>query len=105
FAGDFFASTFTCGAYRPHRPALNTNPSGLCSHRLDAQIAHADAVQAENPSAGADLWSRLDREVTNDAPWVVLRNNLFPELISARAANFTYCWLTAGACLDEVSVR
>jgi YVTN family beta-propeller protein len=105
FAGDFFSSTFTCGVYRPNNPAVNTNLSGLCSKGLDAQIARADAVQAENPAAGADLWSRLDREITDDAPWVVLHNNLFPELISARAANFTYCWLSAGACLDEVSVR
>lgn len=104
-AGDFFAPAFTCKGYQPSRPLIATNVSGLCSAHLDAEIARADALQAENPVASADLWSRVDRVVTSDAPWVVLRNDLSPDLISARAANFTYCYLTSGACLDEVSVH
>jgi peptide/nickel transport system substrate-binding protein len=109
-ANDVFSSTFTCGAYTPARPSQNWNPAGFCSRRIDAEIARARALQTADPHAASALWTKIDREITDLAPWVVIRTGLAPDFVSRRTGNYTYCYLTAqtgmsGACLDQLWVR
>jgi hypothetical protein len=73
-------------------------------------MARARALQTTNPSAAAALWSSIDREVTNEAPWVAMKAALSTDFVSRRTGNYKYCWLSAwtgytGACLDQLWVR
>jgi hypothetical protein len=77
---------------------------------LDTQIGRATALQATKPSAAVALWSSLDREMTNDAPWVAMKAFLLTDFVSRRTGNYKYCWLAGaiglvGACLDQLWVR
>jgi peptide/nickel transport system substrate-binding protein len=104
-ASDFLATGFTCATYQPSSEGDNNNDSGFCNHHIDAQMARANALQSANPAASAALWGRIDREITDQAPWLILRNEVTPDFLSARTGDFTYCYLSEGACLDQLWVR
>ena len=107
-ANDAF-STFTCHAYTSS-PTTNQNPAGFCDPTIDQRIKRARALQSTNPSAAAALWSSIDHQLTNDAPWVAMKLFLSEDFVSRRTGNYKYCWLagysgSAGACLDQLWVH
>jgi YVTN family beta-propeller protein len=108
-ANDVFSSEFTCDSYTLS-VKTNDNYAGFCDRRVDAQIARARALQTSNPSAAAVLWASIDREVTNEAPWVAMKATVSTDFVSRRAGNYRFCWLSGatglvGACLDQLWVR
>jgi ABC-type transport system substrate-binding protein len=108
-ASNFFVPTFTCRSYAAD-PSTNSNTSEFCSHRIDAEIARARALQTSDPAGASRLWSRIDHDVTDRAPWVVLRSGTASDFVSERVRNYTYCWLAywdgaTSACLDRLWVR
>jgi peptide/nickel transport system substrate-binding protein len=101
--------SFLCASYTTD-PATNGNFAGLCNRRLDAEVARARALEETNPAAAATLWSKLDRMLTDEAPWVPMKVSLSTDFVSRRVGNYKYCWLTASsglaeACLDQLWVR
>lgn len=81
---DFFSQELTCRSYRPDEPDLNFNAAGFCSRRIDAEIARARALQVSDPAAASRLWSRIDDQITLQAPWVVIRTQLAPDFRARR---------------------
>jgi ABC-type transport system substrate-binding protein len=55
---------------------------------LDSLIRAAKAVQVQNPSRGAELWQKADREAVDRAPWVPLVNVLGIDVIGNRVQNY-----------------
>jgi hypothetical protein len=105
-----FFSNFTCGGYDLAHPDENLNTTGLCDKALDAEVARARALQTTDPPAASSLWRTIDRQVTDQGVWVVIRSEIDSELVSRRTGNYTYCWLAAtsgstSACLDQLWVR
>jgi peptide/nickel transport system substrate-binding protein len=108
-ASSFF-SNFTCRDYDLAHPDENVNTTGFCNKTIDAEIARARALQTTDPPAASSLWSTIDRQVTDQGVWVVIRSGIDSELISRRTGNYTYCWLSGAigstsACLDQLWVR
>ena len=109
-ANNFLPLAFSCRSYDPTHPPLNLNFSGFCNRRIDGEMARARALQTSNPQAASQLWSKIDHEITDLAPWVILRTGVAPDFLSGRTGNYIYCYLTAatgssGACLDQLWVR
>ena len=109
-ANSIFSTQFTCRSFEPSRPEANANPPAFCNHRIDGEIARASALETTDPTAAAELWSAIDRQITDQAPWVLIRLPLSPDFVSNRTGNWTYCYLSAatgstGACLDQLWVR
>jgi peptide/nickel transport system substrate-binding protein len=109
-ANDVFAPVFTCRTYEPTQPSQNANASGFCNRRIDTEIARAGLLQTTDPPAASVLWTKIDREITDLAPWIVIRTDVAPDFVSRRTGNYTYCYVTAvtgtsGACLDQLWVR
>jgi peptide/nickel transport system substrate-binding protein len=107
---NFFSTLFTCRSYDPARPNENQNLAGFCNRRIDTEIARARALQASDPPAASRLWITIDRRITNQALWVVIRTQLAPDFVSRRTGNYTFCYLSAiagsaSACLDQLWVR
>ena len=80
------------------------NADEFCSHRIDAQVRRASELLAQNQTAGSAAWSRIDRELVHDAPWVPLYNERQVALVSARVGNYEYhpYW---NVLLDQLWVR
>jgi peptide/nickel transport system substrate-binding protein len=113
--GSFFPSTndaisqFTCGAYI-RDPRKNSNFAELCDHHIDGEVARARTLQVTDPIAASRLWTKIDRELTRLAPWVILRETVATDLVSRRTHDYTPCWFSfvagiSGACLDQLWVR
>jgi peptide/nickel transport system substrate-binding protein len=96
-AADVF-STLNC-----HFPGNNAH---FCDPRIDAQVRHLAAEQASDPNAGATLAARIDRELTDRAPWVPLFTPRFADFVSSRVGNYqANTYLSSSVLLDQLWVR
>ena len=108
-ADSALSPVFTCRSYQPGT-GINENDAAFCDRRIDARIARAGRLEITDHDAASQLWSRIDRELTDAAPWVVLRESVATDLVSRRTGNYTPCWVSywnsaTGACLDQLWVR
>jgi YVTN family beta-propeller protein len=64
--------------------------SFFCNEGIDARIEHALEAQAEDPDAAAALWTGIERDIVDLAPWVPLFTPSGTDLASARVGNYQY---------------
>ena len=84
-------------------PRVHQNAAWFCRPRIDAQARRASEL-VEDTAAAADAWSRVDREIVNEAPLVPLYNTRDLVLLSRRVGNYEYhpFW---NVLLDQLWVR
>ncbi len=99
----FIPPALTCRAYDTVN-AQNANPAEFCNAPIDREIRRAQALQTSDPQAAARLWARVDRDITDQAPWVAFANGVVLEVVSDRVGNYQYNpqW---GTLLDQLWVR
>ena len=61
-------------------------------------------MQATDPQGANALWTKVDRELTDEAPWLLLYNNKQADFVSERVGNFQYN-LQYGILLDQLWVK
>jgi peptide/nickel transport system substrate-binding protein len=100
---DFIDLLLSCKAFTP-RDVNNFNVAEFCNKSIDAQIRHAYSLEAVDPAAANELWSRIDRELVDQAPWVPLYNERALTALSTRVGNYRYhpFW---NVVLDQLWVR
>jgi peptide/nickel transport system substrate-binding protein len=81
----------------------NWNDAEFCDPGIDAQMRHAAAAQITDPAAANALWARIDREITDQAPWLPFDNPQAIDIVSKRLGNYQHNFL--GAILDQFWVR
>jgi peptide/nickel transport system substrate-binding protein len=86
---DFISPLLTCHSFIPGNPA-NLNAAEFCNRRIDAQVTHALAFQAHNPSTAAALWARIDHQIVNQAPWVPIYNPRSLVMLSTHVGNYQF---------------
>jgi peptide/nickel transport system substrate-binding protein len=97
----YFSDLLTCAAYKKRD---NSNFSGFCNPGIDREIARATELQASDPNAASLLWSKIDREVVDQAPWVTTANSRQANFVSSRVGNYQYNPVS-GVLLDQLWVR
>jgi len=100
---DFFELLLSCRSFAPRNPN-NINVAEFCDPRIDAQVARASALQARDPAAAGELWSRIDHELVDRAPWVPAYNLRTVTVLGPRVGNYKYhpFW---NLLLDQLWVR
>jgi YVTN family beta-propeller protein len=96
-ASNFITNRFTCASsYHPS--------AGFCDQRIDAMIDRATSLQLGDPAAAGHLWTKIDREIVDQVPYVWLVNLIAVEFVSERVGNYRYSqqW---GSLLDQMWVR
>ena len=88
-ADDFFHPLLTCRSFRP-RAKDYANYAQFCDPRVDAAIRRARAAQTNDPQAAATLWSKVDHDVVDQAPWVPFGNLTYVDFVSRRVGNYQY---------------
>jgi len=78
--------------------------SYFCDRAIDRTIARARTLQATDPVAANELWARIDRDLTDQAPWLFLYNNKQADFVSSRVGNFQYN-VRYGILLDQLWVK
>jgi peptide/nickel transport system substrate-binding protein len=64
------------------------NPARFCNLRIDAQIARLAKTEPSDPGGTAALAAKIDREITDRAPWVPLFTPRLADLTSQRVGNY-----------------
>ncbi len=102
-ANNFFYPLFTCPSYRP-RAQNYANYGHFCSTRVDREITRARMLEISDPQAAGALWSKIDRDVVDQAALVAYSNRQTFDLVSGRVGNYQHnpWW---GALLDQMWVR
>jgi YVTN family beta-propeller protein len=101
-ASDFFTNLLTCASYHPG--GFNLNATGFCVPALDREMRRAQALASSDAAGSAALWSRIDREVVEAAPWVPFLNAAGLDLTSGRVANYQR-HPQFGVLIDQLWVR
>jgi peptide/nickel transport system substrate-binding protein len=103
-AASAFFRIFMCTSFLPDTKN-NLNAAGLCDPSIDRQIERALREQTTNPSAARELWQRIDREITDQAPWVPLFTPKSVDVLSKRVGNYQYSPAGFGMLIDQLWVR
>jgi peptide/nickel transport system substrate-binding protein len=73
-------------------PALTCIPVGpglgFCDPTIERRIEQATSTQLTDPAASHKLWSDLDHDLVDLAPWVPLGNPVLTSLVSERLGNY-----------------
>jgi peptide/nickel transport system substrate-binding protein len=101
--GAFLAQVFSCAAFLPGNP-LSLNPSAFCDPGIDRQMRKAKAEELSDPTGSRTLWQRVDREITDAAPWVPLMVTKDVNFLSKRVGNYQYS-PQMGMLIDQLWVR
>jgi ABC-type transport system substrate-binding protein len=62
-------------------------------------------VQQTDPAAARKLWARIDRIVTDQAPWVPILTLSTTVFVSARVGNYQESSYYAGPLLDQIWIQ
>jgi peptide/nickel transport system substrate-binding protein len=81
------------------------NSSEFCEPGIDRQMRRAQAEQLTDPVAASALWQRVDRELTDRAPWVPLFTPKQVDFLSKRVGNYQYSPSRMGMLIDQLWVR
>ena len=102
-APDEFLPVLTCRSFYEN-PANTLNSAGYCNPRVNQLAKEAQAVQPTDPAVARKLWARVNRIVTNQAPWVPVFNPSPTVFVSARVGNYQESPYYA-SLLDQIWVR
>jgi YVTN family beta-propeller protein len=94
----FFLAALSCPS------SANNNFAEYCNPAVDKLSGQAQAAELTDPAAARAVWARVDRAVTDQAPWAPVFNSSWTVFVSARAGN---CQVSTsyGPLLDQVWVR
>ena len=76
----------------------------VCDPTIERRIEQATRTQLTDPAASHDLWSDLEHDLIDHAPWVPLGNTISTVLTSTRLGNYQFhpYW---GQLFDQMWVR
>ncbi len=66
------------------------NIGRFCNRAIDGKIRQALRIQRRDPAAANALWAALDRELTDQAPWVFLSTMYSGDFVSKRVGNYQH---------------
>jgi len=78
----FFTTWFSCSGTNVH--------GDFCDHRVDREIARAQALEETQPRAANALWARLDHELVDRAVWAPVVNEHGLDFVSARVHDYEF---------------
>jgi YVTN family beta-propeller protein len=83
----FLPAVLTCAGNRKD-PRQNFNDARFCDPTIDRELVRADALQTTDLDAASRLWAKVDRDLTDRAPWAAFANNAVVEVKSPRVGNY-----------------
>jgi ABC-type transport system substrate-binding protein/class 3 adenylate cyclase len=80
------------------------NDGGFCDPFIDDRMEEATGLQSTDVARALDLWSKVDHDLVDQAPWVPLGNADWVDLASRRLGNYQSNPLS-GPIVDQMWVR
>lgn len=82
----------------------SSNDTGFCDPVLDRRMDAAARRQVTDPAGAAALWSKIEHDLVDQAPWVPLGNAYWANLLSERLGNYQ-ATPSGGPLVDQMWVR
>ena len=86
---DFLYVLLGCASFTPGSDS-SINIAGYCNKKIDAEMKRALLLGITDPPAALKLWTKIDRELTDEAAWVTLLNPRQINFLSKRVGNFVW---------------
>jgi peptide/nickel transport system substrate-binding protein len=86
---DFLNVLLGCGTIHPNSDA-SPNIAAYCDKSTQAQITQAESMEATDPKGAAKLWTQIDHEDTNAAPWVDMYNPKQIDFLSSNVHGYKW---------------
>jgi peptide/nickel transport system substrate-binding protein len=86
---DFLYVLFGCASFTPGSDS-SINMAGFCNKKIDAEMKQALRLGIEDPPAALKLWTKIVREITDEAAWATLLNPRQINFLSKRVGNFVW---------------
>lgn len=86
---NFLQVLFSCASFNPGSDA-SVNISGFCDESVDRMMTEAQMASIDDPEKAAEIWTQVDKAVTDAAPAAVLFTPKRVDFISKRVKNFTF---------------
>jgi peptide/nickel transport system substrate-binding protein len=100
---DFITPVLTCRAFAPQSQS-NVNDAEFCDPTIDNAALRAEELEPTAPGSASTAWAAVDRQITNQAPWLALYNPRLDVATSSRVGNYQYHPFF-GLLLDQLWVR
>src|SRR3954470_11467295 len=102
-ASDFLVILLGCKSIHPNSNS-SPNIAQFCDKDIQAKMDHAGQVGITDPAAGNKIWAQVDKEVTDQAPWVSMYNPKYIDFLSKRVKGYLFSpqWYFL---LDQASVK
>ena len=88
-ASDFLHILFGCESFHPGSDS-SINMAGFCNKPIEAQMHKALKLEVTSFPKANVLWSKIDREVTDQAPMATMFTPKHLDFVSKRVGNFVF---------------
>ena len=78
-----------CGSIHPGSDA-SPNIAAYCNPMIQAKMDHAEVVGQSNATAANNVWTQVDHEMTDQAPWVDLYNPKQIDFLAKRVQGYQW---------------
>jgi peptide/nickel transport system substrate-binding protein len=101
-ASDFLNILLGCGSFHPNSNS-SPNIAEFCNKGIQAKMDQAGQMGITDPTGANNLWATVDKEVTDQAPWVSMFNPKYIDVLSNRVTGYQFSpqWYFL---LDQASV-
>jgi peptide/nickel transport system substrate-binding protein len=88
-ASDFLDILLGCGSFHPNSNS-SPNIAEFCDKGIQAKMVQAGAMGLTDPQGANNLWAQVDKEVTDQAPWLAMFNPKLIDFTSKRVKGFQF---------------
>jgi peptide/nickel transport system substrate-binding protein len=88
-ASDFLDILLGCRSFHPNSNS-SPNIAEFCNKPIQAKMDQAGAMGLTDPVGANNLWAQVDKEVTDQAPWVSMFNPKLLDFTSKRVKGFQF---------------
>src|ERR671935_151219 len=88
-ASDFLNILLGCGSIHPNSNS-SPNIAEFCDKGIQAKMDQAGKTGITDPAAGNKLWEQVDKEVTDQAPWVAMYTPKFIDFLGSRVKGYQF---------------
>ena len=102
-ASDFLVILLGCGSIHPNSNS-SPNIAEFCDKGIQAKMDLAGKTGITDPAAGNKIWAQVDKEVTDQAPWVSMYNPKYVDFLSNKVKGYQFSpqWYFL---IDQASVK
>jgi peptide/nickel transport system substrate-binding protein len=102
-ASDFLNILLGCGSFHPNSNS-SPNIAEFCNKSIQSQMDAAGTKSITDAKAGNAMWAKVDKAVTDQAPWVAMFNPKYIDFLGSRVKGYQFSpqWYFL---LDQASVK